>query len=81
MTKAKNSMTFHMIYGMKETCTKARSEEETRHTQYDLSQFKQNVMTKINLFLFSCWTYPYSCVYDQDLKEELNRAVLQEATL
>ena len=35
MTEAKNSMTFYMIYGMKEMCTEARRGGETGHT-YDL---------------------------------------------
>ena len=66
MTEVKNSMTFYMIYGMKETYTEARREDVTGQTLHDLSQFKQNVMTKLNLVLFLYWTYPYPCLDVQD---------------
>ena len=36
---------------------------------------------RLNLFLFLCWTYQYPCVdVLQDLKEEPDHTVLQEAT-
>ena len=36
MTKVKNSMTFFIIYGMKETCTEARRDDMTGQALYDL---------------------------------------------
>ena len=36
MTEAKNSMTFYMIYGMKEACTEARRVDAIGRTLYDL---------------------------------------------
>ena len=61
MTEVKNLMTFYMIYGMKETCRLLRQGGRMRQAKPCMiwSQFKQNVMTKLNLVLFSYWTYPY----------------------
>ena len=78
MTEAKKSMTFHMTYGMKETYTKARREDEIRHTLHDLESVKKNVMKKIeSISIFMLDIY----VDVRDLKDEPNHSVSQEDVL
>ena len=54
MTEAKNSMNFYRTYGMKETCTEARREDETWHIMYDLEIFQTECdkkITSISIFM------------------------------
>ena len=82
MTEAKNSMTFYVAYGMKETCTEARREDATGNSMYNLESVQTECDEKDQiLFLCLTYQYPWQCVDVRDLKEEPNCVVSQEDVL